>query len=307
MTWTSKFEQEPEEPMRPTACMLCEALLPDAVDGTLSAAEQRIFDAHVASCVDCSREMEEAQRGAAWLSMLKSQTPEPPVDLLAKILAGTTGPRTEAIAAPVLAVVPQAVPASWGVQVAGPRGSSWGPRWTGWRSRVADVFSIENTRSTFQPRFAMTAAMAFFSIALTLNLTGFRMRDLHADSFTPDGIRRTVSEVSASATRRFQNLRVVYQVEARVSELRDDQSPATDAPMQEGGAQDESTPGSTAPATTGPATTGPAATAPEKPGGGTQNQDRNQTPQDQRPHGRSELVLPIPERTTRSDAAYKAA
>jgi hypothetical protein len=66
----------------------------------------------------------------------------------------------------------------------------------------------------------MTAAMAFFSIALTLNLTGVRLKNLRAEDFTPSGIRRKVADASATAARGFQNLRVVYQVESRVSELR---------------------------------------------------------------------------------------
>ena len=60
----------------PAACAVCEAMLPEAVDGTLSAEEQRVFDVHVASCTHCAQELAEAQRGAAWLSMLKSKTPE---------------------------------------------------------------------------------------------------------------------------------------------------------------------------------------------------------------------------------------
>ncbi len=66
----------------------------------------------------------------------------------------------------------------------------------------------------------MTAAMAFVSIALTLNLTGVRLKNLRASDFTPSGLRRNVVEASASAARNFQNMRVVYQVESRVSELR---------------------------------------------------------------------------------------
>ncbi len=74
----------------------------------------------------------------------------------------------------------------------------------------------------------MTAAMAFFSIALTLNLTGVRLRDLRASNFTPSAIKRTVADIDASATRTFQNNRAVYQVESRLSELHNDEdaSPA---------------------------------------------------------------------------------
>jgi hypothetical protein len=201
------------------ACTVCETMLPEAVDGALDEAEQRAFDKHVAGCVQCSRELAEAQRGAAWLGMLKTQAPEPPARLLARILAETTG-----AAQPVAAAAPVIALPVWQMS---PRPSA--ERLTGWaavRGQVASVFSIENARATFQPRMAMTAAMAFFSIALTLNLTGVRLSNLRASSFTPSALRRTAADASASATRMFQNNRAVYQVESRLSDLRSDDAPA---------------------------------------------------------------------------------
>jgi hypothetical protein len=106
--------------------------------------------------------------------------------------------------------------------------------------KAADAFRIEKARATFQPRMAMTAAMAFVSIALTLNLTGVRLKNLRASDFTPSGLRRNVADASASAARSFQNMRVVYQVESRVSELRGEGPLAehdyTDYTVQPGGA-----------------------------------------------------------------------
>ncbi len=192
---------------RPIECAVCEAMCPDAVDGTLMEIERRMFERHVAQCPNCARELEEARRGAAWLGMLKGHTPEPPAALLAKILAETTGaeekePMPEFVRAlPVRAVAP-----AWAL--------------TSVVRKVVDVFRIETRRATFQPRMAMTAAMAFVSIALTLNLTGVRLKNLRASDFTPSGLRRNVVEAGASAARNFQNMRVVYQVESRVSELR---------------------------------------------------------------------------------------
>ena len=275
----NQFEQEWDE-KRPTACTLCEAMLPDAVDGMLSPAEQRIFDQHVATCVECSQELEEAQRGAAWLSMLKSQTPKPPENLLAKILAETTGTQPVAVPAPVWAQpVPHRVPSS---------GSSWGTRIAAFQSRIGDIFRIDNTAIMFQPRMAMTAAMAFFSIALTLNLTGFRLRDVRAENFTPGGIRRSVSDLSASAARSFQNLRVVYQVEARVSELRDDLPSSSDHRNNDHPTFEAQ-----------PQTVQPRQdqTQPAKP------EDKGSQKDDSRPHGRSELTLPPPPKSGRNDAA----
>jgi hypothetical protein len=213
-----KFER------RPSACFVCEAMLPEAVDGTLSETEQRAFDTHVAGCVQCAQELAEAQRGAAWLGMLKTRAPEPPAGLLAKILAETTGkqPIASAVAAPpVWALWPRPATFPTGLTAAKPQ------RWAAVRTQLTEVFSIENARATFQPRMAMTAAMAFFSIALTLNLTGVRLGNLRASSFTPSGLRRTAADASASATRMFQNNRAVYQVESRLSELRNDDAPGT--------------------------------------------------------------------------------
>jgi anti-sigma factor RsiW len=193
---------------KPIDCAVCEAMCPDAVDGTLTAAERREFERHVAQCPSCARELEEAQRGAAWLGMLKGHTPEPPAALLAKILAETTGTEDPANAMPefVRALPVRAVAPAWAL--------------TSVVRKVIDVFRVETARATFQPRMAMTAAMAFVSIALTLNVAGVRLKNLRASDFTPSGLRRNVAEAGASAARNFQNMRVVYQVESRVSELR---------------------------------------------------------------------------------------
>ena len=215
----SQFEGFDE---RPPACAVCEAMLPEAVDGILSEAEQMAFDKHVAACVECARELAEAKRGAAWLSMLKSQAPEPPAGLIAKILAETTGSvlqdRTPAVAPlPTVSVWQPALRPA-----AQPSRMFNAPWATAARKFWNSAFPVDSTKVIFQPRLAMTAAMAFFSIALTLNLTGVKLRDLRASNFTPSALRRTVADMDASATRMFQNNRAVYQVESRLSELRND-------------------------------------------------------------------------------------
>ena len=201
------------------SCAVCEAMLPDAVDGILTPAEQRAFDVHVASCVHCSEELAEAQRGAAWLSMLKTKTPEPPLGLLEKILAETSGAaRAQAVAAPLAYEEP-----SYAWVPAKQETGGWSRRWADTRMKLGEMFSLGNAGMLLQPRLAMTAAMAFFSLALTLNMLGFRLSEVRTSDLTPSGVRRTVADAGASATRRFQNLRVVYQMESRVSELRRDE------------------------------------------------------------------------------------
>ena len=261
------------------ACAVWEAMCPDAVDGTLTEAEQRAFDKHVAGCMHCAEELEQAQRGAAWLHMLKGHTPEPPADLMARILAETTG--ATPAAAPVDDPAPAFVPAAddiWSrprVPVHQP--SRWGAVW----ARVSDIFKIEST-ATFQPRFAMTAAMAFFSLALSLNLMGVRLRDIQHVSLRPSSLSRSVADASASAERKIQNLRVVYQLESRVSELRNTDSPVDQLQEDRQNSQ-------------------PATPAPQ-PTDNNNGSGKQQQPQPERPHGSSELIMPPAVRTDKGQS-----
>ncbi len=236
--WGQFGYEEDKRAERPPACQVCEAMLPDAVDGLLSEAEQRAFDRHVAGCVVCAREMEEAQRGAAWLGMLKQQTPEPSPALLERILAQTSGAQAtgwqEAGTAVVIGVPVAGAPAlkmpAWAdTAIPKPRAQAKAKVVSAWQS-VRETLSLEWMRPLLQPRMAMTAAMAFFSIALTLNLTGVRLSEMSTASLRPSSLRRTVAERSASAVRSFQNMRVVYQAEAQVNDLRSSWQEQENAP-----------------------------------------------------------------------------
>jgi hypothetical protein len=117
-----------------------------------------------------------------------------------------------------------------------------------------------------QPRLAMTAAMAFFSIALTLNLTGVRLSDLRASDFKPSSIMRSAYAAKAKVVRYSDNLRVVYELESRVRDLQrsaDDDGSTTPAPQN------------AAPASQAPAGSQQPDDPNHKPG--TQKQDQKQT------------------------------
>ena len=213
-------------------CAQCEAMLTDALDGTLSAADQAAFDLHMIGCPACTIMLAEAQRGAAWLEMLKSPTPEPPATLLNRILAQTSGQTsTEAkptivlgptdyirqpntlLGQPALTPIPAPYPAA--VYTSGTTAKV-----LPFRQRVAAAFRFQNIGHTLmQPRLAMTAAMAFFSIALTLNLTGVRLSQLRASDFKPSNIKRSFYDTNAKVVRYYDNLVVVYQLESRVRDL----------------------------------------------------------------------------------------
>jgi hypothetical protein len=88
------------------------------------------------------------------------------------------------------------------------------------RARVASAFNLHSIRQTLlQPRLAMTAAMAFFSIALTLNLTGVRLSDFRLSDLKPSNIMRSAYQAKARVVRYSDNLRVVYELESRVRDL----------------------------------------------------------------------------------------
>ena len=75
------------------------------------------------------------------------------------------------------------------------------------------------THTVLQPRFMMTAAMAFFSIALTLNVAGIHLNQIHASDLRPSSLRRDFYQANAHVVRYYDNLRVVYELESRVRDL----------------------------------------------------------------------------------------
>jgi hypothetical protein len=265
-------------------CAGCEAMLADALDGTLSATDQAAFDLHRISCESCTAMLADAQRGAAWMEMLKSPRPEPPLGLLERILAQTAvdtkpaivlGPTdylrqqqpTTLLGRPAL---PSSVPAAFGPAKVLP-----------FRARVASVFNLRSIGQTLlQPRLAMTAAMAFFSIALTLNLTGVRLSDFHASDLKPSNIMRSAYQAKARVVRYSDNLRVVYELESRVRDL------------QRASDNDNPTPASQSPSTPSDQNQKPSGAQPpndQKPGG--QNPDQKQA--HPRPKsGTSQRVVP---------------
>lgn len=186
------------------ACGQWETLLAEALDGLLRPEDEATFAGHMAGCAACTALFEEARKGREWLEFL-SPEPEVPAGLLDKILA-QTGPGQVAGYGLIAGEVPAVIHAHAKL-----------PSW----QRPGFMGQI---RRFAEPRLMMTAAMAFFSIALTLNLTGIRLTDLRASDFRPAAIRafmeRRITMASVPIIRYYDHLRFVYEVESRVRELR---------------------------------------------------------------------------------------
>lgn len=193
-------EREQNKPLGESArvlrCDEWENLLADALDGTLSAADAAAFTRHHRECVLCAQMLKETEQGRSWMKYLAVE-PEVPADLLQKILARTSGGLQPGVAVPAISL-----PAR--------------PAW----HRVM----LPAVRQVMEPRLMMTLAMAFFSIALTLNLAGVKVTDLRAADFQPSRLRANITRqyysTNEQVTKYYKNLRLVYEMESRVRELR---------------------------------------------------------------------------------------
>jgi hypothetical protein len=180
------------EPKSVMQCADFEALLSDALDATLQGATLTAFEAHQQSCPACAAMYQEASAGMHWLKDL--QDVEPPNHLVHNILAQTIGS------------VPEAR-----TQTA-PIGESWMEKL---KARIASVFAPVMT-----PRFAMSFGMAFFSITMLANVAGFRVSDLKHVDISAKGLQRTYYSTEARVVRYYENIRLVYEIESRVRDLR---------------------------------------------------------------------------------------
>ncbi len=173
-------------------CAEFEALLAEALDGTLSGAQQAAFDAHRAVCADCALMLAEAEAGLHWLGALKGEELEPSAAMVENILRATT----------------------WADRPQAAKAKSWWQR-TRELPGVAPFFG-----TVLQPKFAMSFGMAFFSITLVLTLSGVNLRDLSHVDLRPTAIARTFSETQGTVIRYYENIKFVYELESRVRDLK---------------------------------------------------------------------------------------
>lgn len=175
-------------------CTDCDQLLAEAVDDRLTAPALERFRMHAEACATCGPLFTLAKAGRSWLRQLEEA--EPPANLVHNILAVTslraaeTGHTTAA--------------------------ADWRQRLSGWFApRLAPAL-----RGMMQPRFAMTAAMAFFSVTMVLSVTGVKASQLRNVDLRPNSIWTNASiqyhETTAKLIRYYENNRLVYKLESQV-------------------------------------------------------------------------------------------
>ena len=192
-------------------CHEFDGLLSDAIDGVLTGGQLEAFHAHAGGCSVCGPLLAEVQAGRNWLKDLTEV--EPPVSLVMNILASTTGVDTQRLRVN-LSVQPRV---------------TWLERAQAWASEAVQPLWA----TVRQPRFAMSFGMAFFSLSVALSVLGVKPADLRSISLRPAAIRHTYYNTQARVVRYYDNIKLVYEVQAAVRGIKRNLAPAEPAPTRQ--------------------------------------------------------------------------
>ena len=179
-------------------CSEFDALLSQAIDGTLAGERLQAFEAHASTCKVCGPLLQEAEAGRGWLKSL--QEAEPPAELVTNILLRTSG------------VLParESGKLSFFERVRG----------------LAETIFSPLIGVARQPRFAMSFGMAFFTLSISLSLAGVKISDLRHISLRPSSIRHSYYETTGRVVKYYENIRFVYEIESRVRQFKQNTTPA---------------------------------------------------------------------------------
>jgi hypothetical protein len=169
-------------------CIEFESILADYWDGTLASSERAALELHAAECADCAAFKAEVTTGATLLKNLEQI--EPPPALVTRI----------AYHAP--------------------------------NGRVRDPFERQTAWSRFvnkwlqpilQPRIVMGLSMTVLSFTMLERCTGMKVEGVSAADLNPvrvwGGMEMKTVRLKDRMLKYYENLRVVYEVEARLRDL----------------------------------------------------------------------------------------
>jgi Putative zinc-finger len=184
-------------------CTEFEVLLVDYVDGTVTVDERRAVEAHTDGCPACRELLRDVFHAVAFLEAAEKITPPP--ELITRIAAQA------------------------------PQG------------RVKDEFHRSGLLSrifskwlqpVLQPRFAMSMAMTILSLAMVERCTGIRTQQIKPEDLNPavlwNGLEEKAYRTWDRTVKYYENLRLVYEVETALKEIREQQdaAPVTQSPAQ---------------------------------------------------------------------------
>jgi Putative zinc-finger len=173
-----------------------ENLASDYLEGQLEQARKHEVEGHLESCAACRELMADLRHALALCAAAEEVEPAP--WLVSKILLATIGERKPTL-----------------------------------REKVNAFF-----QPVLRPRVAYSVAMAVFSISIIINAAGINLRDLTLADLNPRNwayqANRTGHLLAARAEKFYYDLRVVYEIESRLRQIRQDSGSS--------GAQEKETP-----------------------------------------------------------------
>lgn len=172
-------------------CTLTEERLSDLLDASLLPDEAAAYSTHAAGCARCTKLV--AQVGGLVTRMQQSALVEEPPQLVRKILDATLGPRKQ-------------TQASQG--------------WSGWLSAI------------WQPRFAMGIATAAASLVIVAHAVGFPAGKTGMNPLNlVRGANRQAHLTYAHGVKFVNDLRVVYEIQSRLSSQPESLSEPVSVPL----------------------------------------------------------------------------
>lgn len=178
-------------------CVDIETLLADYVDGSLAAAERAAVEEHLSECGSCREYLADIQAATAFMGNVPEvQTPP---ELIAKIIFETESGRHGRL-----------------------RSEAGFLRW------LRPIWE-----PVFQPRFAMGMALTILSFSMVAKISGLEVRQIKASDLQPERVWVEVENaghrVWNNVVKRYDNLRLVLQVQNRLREWAEEEDEARKA------------------------------------------------------------------------------
>jgi len=171
-------------------CLEIENILGLYVEGGLAESQSAIVRAHLSTCEACALLVLEME----FTISLCKEFPElePPPRLIEKVLQETVGLHQS----------------------------------LSWREYLRELF-----RPVYaSPRFATGACLAAISFSIVMNALGVNLGEVRWSQITPrnvvDGLNRTVNVAYDNSMRRLNDLKILYQLQSKIEELRTDEGEA---------------------------------------------------------------------------------